>query len=164
MPPSISKKMTIGPYTMNLLLQEQIPLVEWNDQSYAHIWVLVQHCPLLSDPAHLKAFAEISNFLWKAGQFQCIDCIADYQTHYVEQVKLEKKHPGDIFPYRLTDYKIFDVSGMHNPRLENGNLIYYVYNTANGLPYRVICPFPYTGNSTLVHYQILPIKEEATLT
>jgi hypothetical protein len=75
---------------------------------------------------------------------------------------LEKKHPSDVFPYRLTDYKIFDVSVMHDPCVEEGHLLYFVYHTTTGLPYRVVCPFPYTSTSTVIHYQILPIKSEAS--
>jgi hypothetical protein len=156
------KEIPLGPYTLRLLMQDQIPLVEWENNFFNHVWLLSQHLSPLSDPAYLKEFAEISNFLWKGLQFQFIDQIAHYQKFYIEQVELEKKYSSDVFPYRLTDYKLFDVSVMHAPRLENGHLFYFVYNTTTGLPYRVVCPFPYTSTSTLVHYQILPIKTEAS--
>jgi hypothetical protein len=161
--PTLVKELSTGPYTLHLLLQGQTPLVEFDNQAFAHLWLLVQQLPLLCEGNYLKEFAEISNFFWKGVQYQCIDCIPDYQKHYVTQVELEKKHPSDVFPYRLTDYKIFDVSCMHDPRVEDGNLLYFVYNTTTGLPYRVVCPFPYASTSMLVHYQILPIKDEASL-
>lgn len=155
---SIVKEITLGFHTLRLYMQDEMPFVEHREQSFNHIWLLGQQLALLSDPIYIKEFAEISNFLWKGLQFQFIDKIADYQKFYVEQVELEKKCPTDIFPYRLTDYKIFDVSVMHDPRLEGENLCYFVYNTTTALPYRVVCPFPYTTSSALVHYQILPIK------
>ena len=155
------KEITIGPCSLRLCMQDQIPLVEYSRHFFNHIWLLAQQLPCLSDPTYIKEFAEISNFLWKGLQFQFIEKIADYQKFYIEQVELEKKCPTDIFPYRLTDYKIFDVSVMHDPHLEEGNLCYFVYQTATALPYRVVSPFPYTSTSTLVHYQILPIKTEA---
>ena len=158
--PPLFKEVCVGPYDLRLIVHDQIPLVEFEDQFFNHIWVLVQKIHLLSDAVYLKEFAEVSNFLWKGSAFHFIDCIRDYQEIYLEQVELEKKHPSDVFPYRLTDYKIFDVSVMHEPRLEEGQVAYFVYNTATGLPYRVVCPFPYTSNSTLVHYQILPLKAE----
>lgn len=159
--PALFKELSVGPNTLRLLLQNQNPLVEFNDQIFNHVWSLGQQLPCLSDPAYLKEFAEISNFLWKGSQFQFIDTISQYQKFYIEQVELERKYSSDVFPYRLTDYKIFDVSVMHDPQVEEGLLRYFVYNTTTGLPYRVVCPFPYISTSTLVHYQILPIKEEA---
>lgn len=157
------KEIPLGPYTLRLIMQDQTPLVERDGQFFNHIWLLSQQLPLLSDPAYIKQFSEISNFLWKGIQFQFIENIADYQIFYIEQVELEKRCPSDIFQYRLTDYKIFDVSVIHEPRLDDGQLMYYVYNTSTGLPYRVVCPFPYSTTSALVHYQILPIKTEASL-
>lgn len=156
------KEIPLGPYILRLFMQDQTPLVGCEDAVYNHVWLLSQYVPHLSDPAYITEFAEIANFLWKGLQFQFIDQIADYQKFYTEQVELEKKYSSDVFLYRLTDYKIFDVSVMHTPRLEGGTLFYFVYNTATGLPYRVVCPFPYTSASTLVHYQILPIKTEAS--
>jgi hypothetical protein len=159
--PILVKEIFLGTNHLRLLTTDEIPCVEWEDQFYNHIWLLVQKIPAFSDPRHLKEFSEVSNFLWKGLSFQFINCITDYQKFYLEQIELEKNHPGDIFPFRLTDYKIFDVSIMHEPRLQEGHLSYFVYNNETGLPYRVVCPFPYNSNSTLVHYQILPLKAEA---
>lgn len=161
--PTLVKEISIGPHTIHLMLKENMSLIKFNEQFFSHLWLLVQQIPELSDADYLREFAEVSNFLWKGIQFECVISIESYQKRYNEQIELEKKYPSDVFPYRLTDYKIFDVSVMHDPRLEEGNLLYFVYNTTTGLPYRVVCPFPYTSTSTLVHYQILPIKTEASL-
>jgi hypothetical protein len=152
----------LGTGLIRLFLNNQVPTAEFLGQYYTVLWFLVQNVSELSDPSYLKEFSEISNFFWKGIQFQTIDSIEDFQKQYVEQVELEKNYQGDVFPYRLTDYKIFDVSVMHSPLLDSGNLYYYVYHTATGLPYRVVCPFPYVSTSTLVHYQTLPLKEEAS--
>lgn len=160
-PPAI-KEILIGPYTLRLFMQDQTPLVQCEGHVFNHIWLLNQHVSSLSETSYLKEFAEISNFLWKGLQFQFIEHIASYQKFYTEQVELEKKFPSDVFPYRLMDYKIFEVSVMHDPRVENNQLSYFVYHTTTALPYRVVCPFPYISTSTLVHYQILPIKAEAS--
>lgn len=154
-----AKTIIIGSHTLYLTLKNQAPVVDYRDQTYTHFYFLIDQIPELSNPLYIEAFAHISNFFWKGGQFHCIDKIADYQKYYVERVKMEKKHPADVFEYRLTDYKIFDVSVMHEPRIEGDSLIYYTYQASTGLPYRVVCPFPYTKTSTLVHYQILPIIE-----
>ena len=155
---SLIKELSIGPYTITLQLDNQLPVVKFDDQLFNHIWILSQHLPLLSEIAYLKEFGIVSNFLWKGLDFQFIDCIVDYQKQYREQVELEKKCPSDVFPYRLTDYQIFDVSLMHEPKLESGTIHYFVFQTHTGLPYRVVSPFPYTSLSTVVHYQILPVQ------
>lgn len=156
------KEISLGPYTLRLLMHNQTPLVERDGEFYNHIWLLCQQLPLLSDPAHISIFAEIANFLWKGLQFQFIDQIADYQRFYNEQVDLERRCPTDIFQFRLTDFKIFDVSVMHEPRIDGNELSFFVYHASSALPYRVVSPFPYIEASALVHYQILPIKSEAT--
>lgn len=155
------KELPVGPYVLKLLMQGNVPLVEKNGQLYHHVWLLAIQMPIISDPAYIRQFAEVSNFLWKGLQFQFIEEIDAYQRFYLDQVEMEKKCSGDLFRYRLTDFKIFDVAFMHEPLIEDGQLLYFVYNTSTGLPYRVVCPFPYTKSSTLVHYQVLPLKSEA---
>lgn len=154
----IIKELTIGGETLRLLIKDQIPLVEFNNQLINHIWILCQQFTSLNNPAFLSEFAEVSNFLWKGLHFLFIEQICEYRNNYVRQVELEQKHSGDVFPYRLTDYKIFDVSVMHEPRLVDGQLHYFVCHAETGIPYRVVCPFPYLCQNPIVHYQILPIK------
>jgi len=160
---SIVREVFVGPYSVSLWLEDQNTGATFQGQDFSHLWLLVQQLTALSDPIYLQSFGEISNFFWKGLQFEFIHSITDYQLYYEEQVALEKKCPSDVFPYRLTDYKIFDVSIMHEPHLETEQLVYFVYNVSNGLPYRVVCPFPYLSTSTVVHYQILPLKSEASL-
>lgn len=155
---SLIKEIAVGGDQVRLLMEDQSPAVEFRGQIIHQLWILCQQCNLLTDPAYLKEFAVISNFLWKGAGFQFIDQIEEYQHNYYAQIELEKQYPTDVFPYRLTDYKIFDLSVMHDPRLIEERLHFYVFNTATGLPYLVICPFPYTSLSTFVHYQILPLK------
>jgi hypothetical protein len=153
------KSLQIGNDTLFLILKNQYPLIEYSDETISHLWFLVEKIPALSNPKHIRTFAEISNFFWKGLQFQCIPSVETFQRNYREQVELEKIYAADIFPYRLTDYKIFDVSVMHEPRIDRGHLTFFVYNVQTGLPYRVVCPFPYPVASTRIHYQILPILE-----
>lgn len=153
---SLIKDIHIGGEIIRLLMEDEIPSVEFRDQVIHHVWILCQQCTLLTDPAYLKEFAEIGNFLWKGAAFQFIENIEEYQHFYLNQIELERQHSTDVFPYRLTDYKIFDVSVMHQPALIEDRLHFFVYQTATGVPYRVVCPFPYTSLSPLVHYQILP--------
>jgi hypothetical protein len=152
-------EITVGPHFLNLYIKGQEPSIQIGEEIYTHLWFLIERLPELSNPQNIKLFAHISNFFWKGVQFQCIQCIPTYQKFYKERIELEKLHRADIFEYRLTDYKIFDVSVMHEPAIYQNALHYYVYQTSTGLPFRVVCPFPYTSASTMVHYQILPIVE-----
>lgn len=155
---SIVKEVLLGGEAIRLLMQDETPIVEFRDQYINHLWILCQQCELLNHPPYLNEFAEVSNFLWKGTSFQFIESIEKYQKNYNNQVELEKKNPSDVFPYRLTDYKLFNVSTMHEPRLIEDRLHFFVFNTTTGLPYRVVCPFPYTSLSPFVHYQILPLR------
>lgn len=155
------KEVLVGPHIVRLLLRNENPFVEFERQIFSHVWLLSQQLNLLSDSIYLKEFAEIANFLWKGLQFKFIENIQEYQNYYIQQIDLEKKFPTDIFPCRLTDYQIFDVSVMHHPILDEGQLLFFVYQESTNLPYRVVCPFPYISSSTLVHYQVLPIKTQA---
>lgn len=151
--------LSMGSHLIELVLQNKNPTITWNGKLYENLWSLVAELKELSDPIHIQSFALISNFFWKGTDYQLIDDIAAYQKEYGERVEYEKKHPADIFEYRLTDYKIFDVRYMHEPLVEDGQIIYFVFNLKNGLPYRVVAPFPYEQESAVVHYQILPILE-----
>lgn len=155
----LHKELKLDSHLLFLFLQGKTPSIEWEDQSYASLWHLIQQLPILSDPSYIEQFAYISNFFWKAGEFCYIESISDYQNFYKQRIEQEKKCLVDLFEYRLTDYKVFDVSVMHIPRIENNQLVYFTYNATNRVPYRVVCPFPYHLNSTYVHYQVLPILD-----
>ncbi|CAF23026.1 hypothetical protein [Candidatus Protochlamydia amoebophila] len=153
------KKLVIGPHTVCLSWNENLPVVKYQNRIYPHIWLLVEALPELSDPLHLVSFAQLSNFLWKGGEFEYIECIKTYQNSYKERIGLERAQPTIFFEHRLTDYKIFDVSIMHKPKIESNQLVYFAYQVSTGLPYRVVCPFPYKSTTATIHYQILPIIE-----
>ena len=135
---------------------EDKPFVKCEGSLFNHIWLLTQYSGHFSNPQYIREFAEISNFLWKGTSFHFIENIKDYQRYYLEQIEKENHCPLDLFPYRLTDYQIFDVRCMHEPRVIEGMLYYYVFQDATRLPYKVSCTFPYISTSTVVRYQILP--------
>jgi hypothetical protein len=151
------KEITIDNEIVTLVLMNQVPHVIWKNETYSNLWSLVEKLKNLSDQNYIYSFADISNFLWKGKDFKRIESIEGFKDQYRNQVELERRNPSDVYLYRLTDYKIFDVSVIHEPRIDKNHLIYYVFNINNGLPYRVVCPFPYPKTSTQIHYQILPV-------
>jgi len=152
------KTVEIGEEKIFLELHDGSPFAKFRDEWLSHLWILCKKCPLLTNIAYIKPFALIANFLWKGDGFQVIEQIEEYQNFYYQQIEMENNNPTDVFPFRLTDYQIFDVSVMHSPQVIDESLHFFVYHALSGLPYRVVCPFPYTSLSTLVHYQILPLK------
>lgn len=152
------KELNVAEHSLILYLQGKIPHVDYKNECFTFLWNLIEKIPELSEELYIQQFAYLSNFYWKAGEFQVIESIPEYQKFYLNRIEMERNQQADIFEYRLTDYKIFDVSVMHAPKVENKQLIYYTYNTSNKLPYRVVCPFPYHLTSTYVHYQVLPLK------
>lgn len=133
--------------------------VQYNETFYEHLWQLTAIAPILSKNEELISFVEIANFFWKGSTFCCIESAQVFQKNYIEQLEKEKTCPADVFAYRLSDYKTFDVSVMKDPVIEGGQATFYVYQVETGVPYRVVCPFPYLSPST-VHYQILPLQED----
>ncbi len=152
--------LSFGQDVLQLCLHDNAPVVEYQDKVYKHLWNLVEEVKDLSNLSHINIFALVANFFWKGTEFQYIESIPDYQKQYHDRINYERQYSADVFEFRLTDYKIFDVSVMHEPIIEEGQIIFFVCNLSNGLPYRVVAPFPYNVTSTLVHYQILPFLEE----
>jgi hypothetical protein len=154
------QSLTLGDDILHLCLHDNTPVVEFKEKVYKHLYLLIEEVKELSQPSNMKLFPIIANFFWKGTEFQFIDSIPNYQKQYQDRVIYEKQFPADVFEFRLTDYKIFDVSVMHDPAIEQGQIIFFVCNLTNGLPYRVVAPFPYNAPSSLVHYQILPVLEK----
>lgn len=152
--------LSFGNDILHLCLHDHIPVIEYQEKVYRYLWLLINEVKELSQPAYINIFAVIANFFWKGTEFQFIENVSVYQKQYQERVNYERQFPADVFEFRLTDYKIFDVSVMHDAIIEEGQIIFFVCNLTNGLPYRVVAPFPYNVPSTLVHYQILPILED----
>ncbi len=161
--PTLIKNIRVQNSSVQLYLVNDKPIVNFKDQSFSQVWPLVQAMPILCDPVIVHEFAEIGNFLWKGTEFAIVHSISDFQKDYLDRVNFELEHPADILPYRVTDYAIFDVSTMHPAVLENGQLKFFTYNTTNGIPFKVACPFPYVSTSTFVHYQLLPILNQTKL-
>jgi len=159
--PILIKTIAIQDLSVQLCLVNDKPIVNFDGASYSQLWLLVQAMPILCDERKINEFAEIANFLWKGTEFSVVSSISSFQTNYIERVNFEFAHPADVLPYRVTDFALFDVSCMHSPKVEAGQLIFFVFNTSNGIPYRVVAPFPYVPTSTFVHYQILPILNPA---
>ena len=154
--PFFVKSIVCRDVLFSLFLIDLKPVVKVEANSYHQIWVLAHANPFLHDPAALPYFCEIANFLWKGGDFELIDSIPLFQMDYNKRILFEQTHQADLLPYRVTDYALFDLSSMHSPKIEESSALFFVYNKATGIPYRVVCPFPYTAVSTFVHYQLLP--------
>lgn len=131
------------------------PLVRSGDKTYQSLFGLTQAIPVLELNDHLKALAKIANFLSGGAEYQFIEDISKYQEEYLNRVEFEQ-NSFDYIPNRIIDHGIFDVSVMHPPRIINNELVFYVKNDQNQLPYCVSVAYPITKESDGIRYQLLP--------
>ena len=150
-------KVLIGKTELSFHLDQDTPIVTVKGNKYTTLHQLVKDVPELSNPENIEAFAEISNFMFKGIEFTFIDNIPEFQKEYVKRLEQDKKHPEKpSHGLHFSDYGIYRIEIMHPPKIERGHLIYFVKNGYTQLPYRVSCPFPFTGDHTVAKYELLP--------
>ncbi|MBB63505.1 MAG: hypothetical protein CMO81_00395 [Waddliaceae bacterium] len=103
----------------------------------------------------LQGIAQLMNFILQGSAFDFIDDIEEYQYDYQKTVEWELKNWDSMGP-RLSDYGIFDVTGMHEPKCEKGYLCFYVENALNHIPYKVSIRVPINRDKVEGTYQLLP--------
>ena len=136
--------------------QYQQPTVEIQERHYHSFPDLFHDLPLLSTTPYLDKAAQVINFLVKGLEFQYIDDISLFQTNYrriIEDESFESPYEHT----RLSDYGIYDVSGMHPPKIVEGQLVFFVRHDYTALPYRVSLPYPIAANDKSVYYELLPL-------
>lgn len=121
------------------------PAIEFGGQTYKKLADLTGKIPFLSDKKHLKEFVRIANFLFTGQEFAIIDDVAAYQKRY-------RANAGKL----TSEYGIYDVSSIKDPFLENGKVIFYAEKKSSGVPYKVICTYPYTDENAECAYTLLP--------
>lgn len=137
---------------------EGAPVISIHSKEYKSLSDLLQDLPELFEKQNIKVLALLANFLFQGNKFQFIDDIAAFQQHYQNQIELESRSFEPKLR-RLSDYGLFDTSGMHDPKIVDNNLIFYVKDAYTNLPYRVTCRFPITAKIPDVKYETLPYAE-----
>lgn len=129
-----------------ILDDNERPAIEFEGKQYNDMTDLVKAAPALSDPKNLRQFIHIANFLFTGLDFMIIeDNVQEYQSRY-------RSNAGKL----TREYGIYDVSSLREPYLENGKLIFFAEKNSSGVPYKVICTFPFTSQGARCDYTLLP--------
>lgn len=142
----IVKNIQIGEETLTLLVEATAPCIEYRDLRYKSLISLFEALPLLYNPLNTEYCAEVVNFLLMGEKAQVIHAIDLYRAAYL------KNKRG---PY-LSRFGEYDLSTLHPPKRTDQQLIFFIHNLNDGLPYRVTTPIPITADSKPIQYQLLP--------
>lgn len=124
--------------------------IDYEGTQYRNLDELVKKVPTLADPKNLKQFIRIANFLFTGQEFMLIDDPAEYQKRY-------RANAGKL----TKEYGIYDVSSIKTPYIENGKVIFFAEKNSSGVPYKVICTFPFNSPAAECAYTLLPEKIES---
>lgn len=128
----------------------QRPLIEYQGESYDQLTELVKKAAVLSDPHYLRQFIKIANFLLRGLQFDVIEDTADFQQKYQENANNSPP-----------EYGFYDVSSIHAPEVREGDVIFFAEQNTSGVPYRVTCTYPFTGEFAHYAYSLLKEKQRS---
>jgi hypothetical protein len=141
------KSIQIDGGSLVLLIEDANPYVRYMEEQYVSLIPLFEDLPALCDPANAKECAEIVSFLLLGEHAYVIENVQLYQNDYA-------KNKSNSVLSRFGEY---DVSLMHPPKQSNQQLIFFIHDLTEGIPYQVICPIPYTTDSKPVQCQLLPM-------
>lgn len=144
--------------TAECILSDDGPVIQFQEKRFTDLSALSEASPALMQVQNLSLYCRIANFLCNGISFMFIEDIQAYQKGYGQRRSYEKRRTEGL-ESSAADFGPFEVSGMHTPRIEGGNLVFYVEDAYYGIPYRVTSPFPVSkerGNPT---YSLLPYGE-----
>jgi hypothetical protein len=136
------------------ILSDEGPVVSYRGSRFATLADLSEAAPALMAPENLTVYCRISNFFFKGISFDFIEDIKAYQKGYEERRSYEKRRTEGLISCGA-DFGPFDVSEMHAPSIEGGNLVYFVEDAYYGIPYRVTSPFPASKERDNATYALL---------
>lgn len=135
----------------------QKPFIATDGKKYREVNSLIEEFPELEKENNIDKLARLANFLFQGTTYHVIDNVETFKEAYLTRIEFEK-NSLDYMPMRLIDHGVFDVNGMHPPKIEGTDLIFYAKDDHTGVPYRVTYPI---GNpNTKAAYQLLPYKED----
>lgn len=127
------------------------PTIEIANENYNSLKALLQKYPLLVCDTNLPKTVQMINFLLTGLEYEYIDDLEKFKEDYQQRIESEQATlVGNSV--KLSDYGIYDVSFMHEPKLDKGKLIFFVKNDSNNLPYKVSVD----TISSKAHYELLP--------
>ncbi len=143
----------LGTTHLDCSLEEGKRVVDYNGIHYKQLSALVSACPEVRQQEHRNEFARVANFLFKGLTYEVIDDIAAFKKEYRERVAKEANGLDTRGP-RISDYGLFDVSGMHGPQIRDDKMVFYVRHSKTELPYEVSVAL--SPNRKKASYHLLP--------
>lgn len=140
-----------------LFNQVQQPAIEIKGIQYTTLYHILQVLPQLLSSENIEQLSKIVNFLAKGLEFQFIEDIEDYKTHYYDQLEAEHFDISQSIP-QLKDYGVFDLSVMHPPHMVDHQLVFYVRHDYLTIPYRATFLFHKQLDNLQLKYELLPLK------
>lgn len=133
------------------------PLVISEGHTFQSLHKLIEAYPELTDQKNFNQLAQLANFLFQGATYKFIDDISAYKEAYTDRIEFEQ-NTFDYMPMRLIDHGVFDINGMHPPRIINDEFVFFVKDFRTEVPYRVTCQYPFTEHAK-GSYHLLPYAE-----
>jgi hypothetical protein len=132
------------------------PVIQAEGRSYRLPANLLDDFPVLKEGYTVVKTAQLINFLMTGVEFRLIENPEKFREDYLQQIESERSGFDTGHLARISDYGIFDVSRVRNPIINEDNLVFFVKNESNNLPYKVSLEFPLTNPIPKATYTLLP--------
>lgn len=124
--------------------------IQYAGKDYLNITSLVKDVPELKK--EIISLAKTVNFLFQDYENEVIEDIEAFKMRYISEIAKEKgqKFSPDVPQY--STWGTYDVSNISLPHWENDKFIFYVWNFALQIPYKVILS---PGTKEICEYKVL---------
>lgn len=181
----LTEDINVGELQMKLILDDKAPVVKVGTTVYVSLSKLIKDVPELLHEKYLTMYCKVANFLFTGIMFNFIENPEEYKRLYLKSLhdlaSSDYIYPGstknaypieedcyrngqfaNMDPYTfLAETGPFDVTLMAVPQVKYGQLVFYVEDVIGQLPFRVISPYPYTREDSVVDYELLPPLKSA---
>ena len=134
--------------------------VEYAGQRYHTMHEILAAFPCEVWDRQLSHYCRLLTFLSRGNEFLPIGSISDFQRKYQHQLEVEAHEDRGLYT-KGSDFGPFDVSAMHEPMISDGVLLFFVEDTAYGIPYKVTSPYPMRNEDDSIVFSLLPFAEQA---
>lgn len=135
--------------------QSHRPAIDIEGTTYTSLYDVLRQFPQFAVPQQADKMAQLSNFLMRGLEFHFIENILKFQEDYVQGVEAGQFELLQNSPSQ-NDYGIYDISGMHPPRLTMHALIFFVWHDYTKVPYRASLDYPIHDQHFIMKYELLP--------
>lgn len=124
------------------------PSIEYRGVTFYSLAELIQKATFLSDSRYFDQFIRIANFLFRGLEFDVIDDINEFKKRYQENAN-----------HTPPEYGVYDITSMVQPVVTEGKALFFVEKNATGIPYRVVCTYPYADEFSEYSYSLFPASK-----